>query len=403
VNRDPLFLDERQIDPNDVAFAVGRLDRRVILAAFKRMPAPKRILHVIDSFDLGGAQEALVNLVAHRDRSRFEPEVATMHGRGIYWDRFRALGVPVHSLSPHKLAPLYVWNLARLLLTGNFDIVHCHLIASNFIAKPLAALVGVPVRFNHDQANDEYRHRHRLRLLLDALTNRLSTHICAVSQSIVEFLERRERVPRAKISLVHNAIDLCRFTPSPVRRAAVRQQWGMPLDAPIIGGVGRLNYQKNFALFIEIAAEVRRTHPHAHFVIAGTGPDEAMLRERASGLVRLLGYVADTAPLFDAIDFLLMPSRFEGLPMAMLEAMAMRVPVIASRLDGIAEAIDDGIDGLLASPGAREEFGAHIRALLDDPHRAAQLAARASEKVRARFSAERMTREVEALYDRYLG
>ena len=106
--------------------------------------------------------------------------------------------------------------------------------------------------------------------------------------------------------------------------------------------------------------------------------------------------------LYDAVDFLLMPSRFEGLPMALLEAMAMRVPVVASRLDGIAEVIDDGVDGLLAEPGNRDEFAAHLRALLDDPARAAQLGERAAQKVAASFSAERMAREVEALYTRHL-
>ena len=88
--------------------------------------------------------------------------------------------------------------------------------------------------------------------------------------------------------------------------------------------------------------------------------------------------------------------------MALLEAMAMRVPVVASRLDGIAEIIDDGADGLLAEPGKRDEFSAHLRALLDDPARAAQLAEHAARKVAASFSSERMAREVEALYSRYL-
>ena len=366
------------------------------------MPEPKRILHVIDSFDLGGAQEALVNLVACSDRSRFAPEVATMHGRGIYWEKFRALGVPVHSLSPHKFVPLYVWNLFRLLLTGEYDIIHCHLIASNLVAKPLAALLGIPLRINHDQANDEYRHRDKMRLALDAFANRFSTHICGVSVSIVEFLVKHEGVPREKISLVHNAIDLRRFTPAPERRAELRREWRLPPDAPVVAGIGRLNYQKNFPLFLEIAAEIRRSHPGAIFVIAGTGPEENALRERGGANVRFLGFVADTARLYGAVDVLLMPSRFEGLPMTLLEAMAMRVPVVASRLDGIAEVISDGVDGLLAAASAKGEFVAHIRSLLDDPSRAAQLAGRAFQKVTAHFSAERMTREVEAIYTRFL-
>lgn len=362
------------------------------------MSEPKRILHVIDSFDLGGAQEALVNLVACADREKFAPEVATMHGRGVYWERFRALGVPVHSLSPHKFVPLYVWNLFRLLLTGEFDIVHCHLIAANLVAKPLAALLGVPVRFNHDQANDEYRYRDKVRLALDKFANRFSTHICAVSTSIVEFLVKHEAVPRKKISLVHNAIDLRRFTPAPERRAELRREWQLPPDAPVIAGIGRLNYQKNFALFLEVA----RSHPNAVFVIAGTGPEERTLHESAGANVRFLGFVADTARLYDAVDFLLMPSRFEGLPMTLLEAMAMRVPVVASRLDGIAEIIEDGVDGMLATPNAKDEFAAHLRTLLEDPKRAADLAELAFQKVTRDFSADRMTRAVEALYTRYL-
>ena len=321
-----------------------------------------------------------------------------MHGRGVYWEKFRALGVPVHSLSPHKFVPLYVWNLLRLLLTGEFDIIHCHLIASNLVAKPLAAVLGVPVRFNHDQANDEYRYRDKVRLALDAFANRFSTHICAVSASIVEFLVKHERVPREKISLVHNAIDLRRFTPAPQRRAELRREWNLPPDAPVIAGIGRLNYQKNFPLFLEIA----RSFPEAIFVIAGTGPEARALRESAGANVRFLGFVADTARLYDAVDFLLMPSRFEGLPMTLLEAMAMRVPIVASRLDGIAEVIGDGMDGMLAAPSAKDEFIAHLHTLLDDPKRAASIAERAFQKVTRDFSAERMTREVEALYTRYL-
>ncbi len=367
------------------------------------MPAPKRILHVIDSFDLGGAQEVLVNLVAAADRERFEIEVATMHGRGAYWERFCALGVPVHSLSPHKFVPLYVWNLLRLLFSRNFDIVHCHLIASNIVAKPLAALFGVPIRFNHDHANDEYRYREKIRLALDALTNRLSTHICAVSSSIVTFLVKHEGIPPERISLVQNGIDLRRFAPVAGRRASVRRKWDLPQNARVVAGVGRLNYQKNFTLFLETAAEIRRSHPEVIFLIAGNGPEERALKESAGDNVRFLGFIADTAPLYDAVDFLLMPSRFEGLPMALLEAMAMRVPIVASRLDGIAEIITDGVDGLLAEPTARDEFVGHLRGLLDDSARAAAIAGRAFEKVVAQFSADRMTREVEALYSRYLG
>jgi len=372
------------------------------------MTRPAKILHVIDSFDLGGAQEALVNLVACCDRERFAPEVASMHGRGVYWSRFTALGVPVHSLSPHKFLPLYVVHLLRLLLTRRYDVVHCHLIASNLVAKPLAALLGVRVRFNHDQTNDEYRYKNKARLWLDLLSNRLSTHVCAVSASIRDFLSTHEGVPQDRVSLIYNAIDLARFTPHAVRDPKARALWDLPAQARIIAGVGRLNYQKNFSLFLEIAADVARTHPDTCFVLAGSGPEESALKRKAEALlprdrVRFLGFVADTSQLYRAVDILLMPSRFEGLPMTLLEAMAMQVPTVASRLDGIAEVVTDGIDGLLAEPDDRDGFAAKVRLLLDDSARAAQIAEAARALVSSRFAAERMTREVEALYEKYLG
>ena len=220
------------------------------------MPAPHRILHVIDSFDLGGAQEALLNLVACADRTRFAPEVATLHGRGIYWERFRALGVPVHSLSPHKFIPLYAWNLLRLLRTRRYAIVHCHLTAANLVAKPLAALCGVRVRFCHDQANDAHRRENRLLLALESLANRLSTHVCAVSASIVDFLKAHEHVPEERISLVHNAIDLRRFTPG----GAVQDAWNFPTQR---AGHRRYRTTQSAKEFLTLSGDRCRSAPFA--------------------------------------------------------------------------------------------------------------------------------------------
>jgi glycosyltransferase involved in cell wall biosynthesis len=366
-----------------------------------------RVLHVIDSFDLGGAQEALLNVVALADRERFDIDVATMHGRGVYWDRFEHAGARVCSLSPSKFVPVFVFRLMRLIARRRYHVVHCHLTASNLIAKPIAALLGVPVRFNHDQNNDEARRERKLLLWLDKIANRLSTHICAVSASTRDVLLSLEGVPTDRVSVVYNAIDLKRFAPAPHKREAARKRWELPAEGRIIAGIGRLTYQKNFELFLDAAADVLRDRPDAFFVIAGTGPDEAALKQKAATLhigerVRFLGYVSATEELYPAIDFLMMPSRYEGLPMALLEAMSMRVPVIASRVDGIAEIIEDGVHGALATPGSRSDFVEKTLDLLAHPDKAAQFADAARAKVVANFSAEKMTREVEALYLRYL-
>ena len=366
----------------------------------------KSVLHVIDSLHLGGAQEVVLNL-ATCGSSRYRHEVATMHGRGIYWGRLREAGIPVHSLSPHKHFPLYLASLPALLLAKRPDILHCHLIPSNIIAKPLGALLGVPLILNHDHTNDPHRIENKRLLALDKNTNRFAHHIIAVAGACRNFLIQHESIPPEKITLVPNAIDLRRFSPGLVTRQEVRAKFGLPSHAPVVAGVGRLNPQKNFSLFLDVAKALAAKFPEVRFLLAGEGPEESMLREKARQLgladrVHFAGYVADSREVYVAADLLLMPSRFEGLPMTLLEAMAMGLPVVASKLDGIAEVIADGHEGLLVESGDAGGFAESASRLLENPALGSEFAANARKKIEARFSVERMTSAVEAIYERFL-
>ncbi|MEQ1861184.1 MAG: glycosyltransferase [Chthoniobacteraceae bacterium] len=357
-----------------------------------------RVLHIIDSFDLGGAQTALLNLVRATDRERFEPEVAAMHGRGVFFEDFRALGVPVHSLSPRKWLPVYLPRLASLILRRKPRILHCHLFGSNWIAKPLAALLGVPVRINHDQCNDALRYEKPWARWLDTWTNRFSSHVCAVSASTRDFLVKRECLAPGRVSLVYNGVDLARFDP-PARKPR--------LDRFVVLGVGRLHSQKNFALFLEVAAELTRRGHAVEFRLAGTGPEEAALRTKARELgigdrVQFLGHVHETPPLFAGADALLMTSKFEGTPLTLLEAMAMRLPIVAPRLDGIGEILRNEEDALLVEPPERDDFVRSVERLIHSADFSTRLADAAHVKVRERFSAEAMAAQVEAIYERCL-
>ena len=366
----------------------------------------KRVLHVIDSLHLGGAQEVVLNL-ATCGSSRFRHEVATMHGHGIYWNRLREAGIKVHSLSPHKFLPAYLATLPALLFAKRPDILHCHLIPSNIIAKPLGALMGVPLILNHDHTNDPQRIDNKLLLALDKATNRFAHHLIAVAGACRDFLIQHESIPPEKITLVPNAIDLRRFSPGQITRRDARSKLGLSPDAPVIAGVGRLNSQKNFSLFLDVAAALGPKFPNLRFLLAGEGPEEAMLREKALQLgltdrIVFAGYIADTRQVYAAADILLMPSRFEGLPMTLLEAMAMNLPVVASKLDGIAEVIEEGREGYLVDSADVTAFAERCAALLEHPAKSSELATNARAKIEARFSVERMTSAVESIYDHFL-
>ncbi len=362
-----------------------------------------RVLHVIDSLDLGGAQVVLENLIRHGDTARFEFEVAAMHGRGQMWDRLASLGVPMLSLSHHHKVPLYVPRLAWRCITRQYDVVHTHLLAANVIAKPVAALCGVKVRINHDHCNDKLTDPRQWALPADTYTNLLSTHIVAVSESTRDFLVRHERIAAEKVTTIHNGIDTEAYRPRPEMRAAAREKWGLPQDAFIVGGIGRLTHQKNFELFLNVAAGIK----NAHFVIGGTGEEEAALRAQVARLglderVRFLGYVGDMPALWPALDCLLLTSRYEGLPITILEAMACGVPIVASNLDGMREILRDGENAELVDPGGATAFVQAVCGLIENPAHAARLAAGALVAVREGYSAAKMARAVEAIYLRYL-
>jgi glycosyltransferase involved in cell wall biosynthesis len=366
----------------------------------------KRVLHIIDSLHLGGAQEVVLNL-ATCGSSRFRHEVATLHGHGIYWDRLKKVGIKVHSLSPHKFLPVYLALILWRILADRPDILHCHLIPSNIIAKPLGALLGVTVIINHDHTNDPHRIDNKILLALDKSTNRFAHHIIAVAAACRDFLTTHESIPPEKISLVPNAIDLRRFSLGEASWDDARAQLGLPAGSRIVAGVGRLNPQKNFALFLDIAAQLAPRFPALHFLLAGDGPEEQMLREKASALgianrVTFSGYVADTRLVYLAADVLLMPSRYEGLPMTLLEAMAMGLPVVASKLDGIAEVIGDGAEGFLVPSDDAALFVERTAALLADAELSSRISQNARAKIEAHFSVERMTSAVEDIYDRFL-
>lgn len=362
-----------------------------------------RVLHVIDSLDLGGAQVVLENLIRHGDSSRFEFEVAAMHGRGQMWDRLAALGVPMHSLSFHHKVPLYVPRLAWKCVTRGYNVVHTHLLAANVIAKPVAAMCGVRVRINHDHCNDKLTDPRKWTLPADTYTNLLSTHIVAVSESTRDFLVRHERVAEEKVTTIHNGIDTGIYRPRPEQRDTARRAWGLPEDAFVVAGVGRLTHQKNFELFLEIAAQV----PNAHFVIGGTGEDETALRAQVArlgigGRVKFLGYVGDMPSLWPALDCLLLTSRYEGLPITILEAMACGVPIVASNLDGMREILRNGENAALIPADDQLAFVEAVRGFIERPESSSRLATSALMTVRRDYSAAKMARAVEAIYLRYL-
>jgi glycosyltransferase involved in cell wall biosynthesis len=368
------------------------------------MTPPRRVLHVIDSLDLGGAQTFLLGLCTRLDRGRYLPEVACMHGRGVYAESFGEAGIAVHSLSPSKLPPAYFRNFWKLMRSGSYDILHFHLFGANLCAKPLSIMAGHPAIVVHDQCNDASREGNPLLLAADAFWNRRSHRVIAVSESTRRYLLEREDLPDELVTVIPNGIDAGEFRPAVgLERENARTALGLPRDAFVIGGVGRLVPQKNFELFLKVAARMIPDNPRVIFAIAGTGPLEAGLKALAVHLgivdrVFFLGHVGDRPGLYHALDALLLTSDFEGTPMVLLEAMASGLPVVASAVDGIAEVCSHGEDSLLAHAGHAGGFAGLLGMILNDDLARGRFGSNARRTVLERYEIGGIARRIEAIY-----
>ncbi len=214
---------------------------------------------------------------------------------------------------------------------------------------------------------------------------------------------RENRITSAtKLCVIANGIDSAPFL---IRHdaTALRETLGIPLDAPVIGTVGRLTEVKRQDLLIQGFAQLHADHPEAHLILVGDGPRRAELERLAASLglgevVHFTGYQAQTAPYFQLMDIFALTSRSEGLPQAAVEASFAGVPVVASRVGGLPELVEDGHTGLLFESGSVAQFVAALKRLLLDPCKAAALRNAARQRVAARYEIGRMADEYHQYY-----
>ena len=237
---------------------------------------------------------------------------------------------------------------------------------------------------------------------IDRLTLRFYERVYCVSRDLSD-AAKRAGVPARKRVLLENGIDLADYRPGQLDRAEARVAFGLPASAPVVLGVGRLSPEKAFDALIRALPEL----PGVHALIVGEGGDRARLEALAAelnvrGRVHLPGWSRDARRAFAAADVFALPSLREGLPNVLLEAMALGVPAVASRIAGIPRVVTDGVDGFLIPPGDSGALAGQLEPLLADPELRTRVAAAARATVESRYSfADRMARLAES-YDRLL-
>lgn len=236
-------------------------------------------------------------------------------------------------------------------------------------------------------------------MLAYRVLDRLGVPIVAVSGDLAGYLSQAFGLPRERIQVIHNGIPIPEM--AGVDRAKARLACGLDVEGLLVLAVGNLYAVKDHATLLRAAALL----PGVHFAIAGRGEEEANLRALARELsiesrVHLLGLRDDVDRLLAAADVFVQPSRSEGLPLAILEAMGHGLPVVATRVGGMAEAIVEGETGRLVEPGQPEALADALRVLLEDADRRRRAGEAGRARAVSQFSVEGMALRYEALYDR---
>ncbi len=367
---------------------------------------PARVLYVVDHLKVGGAQTHLVELLGRLDRRRFAPSVCALKRHGDLVGSVEALGVPVHDGGLGSTlwgggGVRVVWRLARLLRAERVDLAHAYLFHPNVVTPIAARLAGVRAIVVSKRSLDRYPGRAARAAV--RLGNRLASRVLVNAEAIGRFVAREEACPTAKMVLVPNGVgdQTLDFAGD---RAEVRRRLGLPTDTPVAVALSRLAWKKGVRHLVDAAPRLLEAVPDAHVVIAGDGDLRAELvaQTRALGVegrVTFLGTRRDPLDLLRASDVFVMPSVVEGMSNALLEAMALGLPVVATEVGGTPEVVVDGETGFLVPPADPERLAAALAKVLLAPELGRELGAAGRRRIQERHRVEHMVRAVERLYD----
>lgn len=303
----------------------------------------------------------------------------------------------------HSFDPAIWTPLRRLVRERQIDIVHAHEYKTNLIALLLARADGViPLSTSHGWTGHSPRERW-IYYPADKWLLRHFPRVIAVSSEIRETLLRRGARPDSVVTVL-NGIDPELFSRRPNRVATARAGLGLPSSTTVIGALGRLEPQKRFDVLMQAFAALRTTRPDVRLVIVGTGSLHTALAAEAARLgvthaCIFAGHRTDVVDVLHAFDVLVQSSDYEGTPNAVLEAMAVETPVVATDVGGTRELVYDGVHGLIVPPRRPDLLASAIANVLDDAVAAARRARAARQRVEGELSFEARMRTIERIYE----
>ena len=294
-------------------------------------------------------------------------------------------------------------HIAKYVRDNDIKLIHAHLPWAGVVARLVGKLTGVPVLYTEHNKQERY---HFVTRWLNLLTMDWLSGLIAVSNDVKDSVLKYKPSLDIPLYTILNGVNLTHFAPEQFSGSDVRSEFGIPMDAPLIGTIAVFRFQKRLDLWLELALKILAKIPEAHFLIVGDGPLKQELLNKVQQLklsqVHFAGLQTEVRPYLAAMDVYMMSSIFEGLPIALLEAMASERAIVTTDAGGIKEVIRHQHDGLICKVDEPELLVSYVVQLINNTAERHHYGRQARERIKALFSMEKMVRELEALYKQEL-
>ena len=348
---------------------------------------------------IGGAEVMLLSLAPYLNNTgKYYAIACSLTDGGYITDELKRIGVQTEIIGmKSKFDLIAIYRLCKLLKQERMSIVQTYLYHANIIGRLVAKIAGVPIILSGQRSTENWRKWYHS--FLDRITISFVDLVISNSEAGRQLLIERDKIPAEKIIVIPNGIDLKRVRVK-INEKAKKQELGLNPNHLIVGTLSRLEHEKGIDILLEAVKLVLAEKPEIHFLIAGGGKLKQPLMKMATALgveksVSILGERTDALELLKIFDIFVLSSRWEGMPMALLEAMAMGKPIVTPRVGEIEQMITDGVNGLLVPPAQPQKLAEGILKLLNNRLLADKLGNRAKKVAEEQFSFEAVARQFE--------
>ncbi len=361
-----------------------------------------KILHIIKSLGRGGAEMLLPETLKLHNTEKFEFHY-------IYFLPWKDQMVESIIKAGGKVTRFDVKNNIELLgqynkvidycSKFNIDLIHCHLPWSGFLGRIIYKKTGIPVVYTEHNIQEKY---HFATKWINKLTYNYQSLAIGVSADVTNSI-KKNITPKITVKTIHNGVNTENFQMDSNTRIAVRERLNISPDAVVIGNIAVFRKQKNITVWIKAFKQISEKNKKVLGLLVGAGPEEMNIKSliKEEGLTEriiLPGLQEDTIPYYSAMDIFMMSSDFEGLPIALLEAMSMNCAIISTSAGGVVEVIRDKKDGFLVKVGDWEEMAQIANSLLIDKEKRYLFQTKSRKRVQDSFSLSNMVEELENVY-----